>query len=598
MAPEQTQEHWEEIGFHKPIAGFWFRFVFIILEIIIYISIAAPLITYLYPFPESFAYKDTVWGLLRLTFVAFDIGTAGTMDRFISEARINNPTRMIKYIQYFIWYQMTTGLIQVTGIAIYALFFATQAGLAFLVWIMLFTSLIQYPGFLGVFSGVLNSLQQYDKRTIVDFTQNQIIQNITQAIFILAGRAYGQTHPEIGMLLGISIGAIIGTYIDDFIGVVISGYYFKKVMYLHGFTLKKCFTPEFGIDIVKECIVFGLKTSAPYLTIGMVDLFVLTLCLQHIPQYMSYVALYSFASGILSYMNLSILRVTPLYSESYNNGKKILAQNVLTQSWRFGGQILGLFFSLFLVLNHIFPEVFEALGLYTYIGALPFIIPIMIFNSIHMFITQTNDVLLGVGRPNVLFFGIFLEQLLVMLLYYLYVVVFKLAATLPGIIFLLVFMHEVAWILKDTLMYTYIHKKVFKLKFPLMQGVIAPSLSAFVCYMLGVLIKLFVFDPLFKYGVFVAIVPSAILLLMVVLLLYFPLTGYFGGWDTFSLTQFEKVVDMSGPSKPFVKLMYAMLKKFCKISKLHNRFPIENAQAIREAQELYELKKRREQIIQ
>jgi len=39
-----ASKYWEEIGFHKPIAGFWFRFIFIILEIILYVSIAAPLL--------------------------------------------------------------------------------------------------------------------------------------------------------------------------------------------------------------------------------------------------------------------------------------------------------------------------------------------------------------------------------------------------------------------------------------------------------------------------------------------------------------------------------------------------------------------------
>jgi hypothetical protein len=47
---------------------------------------------------------------------------------------------------------------------------------------------------------------------------------------------------------------------------------------------------------------------------------------------------------------------------------------------------------------------------------------------------------------------------------------------------------------------------------------------------------------------------------------------------------------MAGPSRIFVKNMYKILKIFCRHSKLHNRFPIENRQAVQEAEELYQLK--------
>ncbi len=73
-------------------------------------------------------------------------------------------------------------------------------------------------------------------------------------------------------------------------------------------------------------------------------------------------------------------------------------------------------------------------------------------------------------------------------------------------------------------------------------------------------------------------------------LVYFPLHGYFGGWDDASLDEFKKVVAISGPSKLIVKAMFKLTRKACKKSPLHNKFPLDDTEALKEAQELYDMK--------
>ena len=53
---------------------------------------------------------------------------------------------------------------------------------------------------------------------------------------------------------------------------------------------------------------------------------------------------------------------------------------------------------------------------------------------------------------------------------------------------------------------------------------------------------------------------------------------------------FEKVVEISGPSKFIVANMYKMLKNLCAKSPLHNKFPLDDEAALRESRELDILK--------
>ena len=77
-----------------------------------------------------------------------------------------------------------------------------------------------------------------------------------------------------------------------------------------------------------------------------------------------------------------------------------------------------------------------------------------------------------------------------------------------------------------------------------------------------------------------------IIMILVAIYVYFPLTAIFGGWDDASLKEFRKVVKISGPSKFIVTGMYKMLKKLCKMSPLHNKFPLDDEAALRESREL------------
>ena len=230
---------WEEIGFFKPIAGFWYNLFFTLINLALGAIISGVFLNYLLPFPESMGYRTAIMGIFVLMFTIFDLGTHMVIDRYIAETRIKDPDRMMKLIQYFIWYQMCTGLVQTTAISVYALFVVPETELAYGIWIMLIAASLQYPGFLGVFHAILQSLQHFNKTAILGFIHGEIFQRITEVGFILLGKWYGENNPQIGMIMGIAIGAAIGTYVDDFIAMILGAYFFADVMKNKGISVKR-----------------------------------------------------------------------------------------------------------------------------------------------------------------------------------------------------------------------------------------------------------------------------------------------------------------------------------------------------------------------
>jgi hypothetical protein len=73
-------------------------------------------------------------------------------------------------------------------------------------------------------------------------------------------------------------------------------------------------------------------------------------------------------------------------------------------------------------------------------------------------------------------------------------------------------------------------------------------------------------------------------------IVYFGLTGLFGGWDDRTLAEFEKAARMSGPSKFMVWPIFLTTRKFAKISPLHGKYSMPFEEALQEARELLALK--------
>lgn len=597
-AEKDANALWEEIGFHKPLAGFWYNLFFSLVSLILGIFITGVIINIFYPYPESNGYRNVTGGIFTVLFVVMDLGTHMTMDRFIAEAHIKNPERMLHYVQYFIWYQAFTGLVQTTFVSLYALFIVPQTELAYGVWLMLIVATYQYPGYLSVFSGVLGSLQQYNKTAILGFITGEAFQRITELSFVFLGRLWGMANPEVGEIMGIAIGACIGVYVDDFFAMWLSAWFFTKAMKTEHIRVRDCFRVGFDRHLVKEALVFGVKTGAPSLIGVITGLILLWEYILFIPQYTTFSTLAGIMSGISGFINWKTVSApTPLIAESYLNGKVKLTQYYIAQTWRYIMLLQFLFLPTILAIYFILNDFFVEFGMTYYLLAIPFFFPTLIRNFQQPYTSFADSIQLGTNHPTFLMGLRFTEELLKIFFMTLWLVWLRLPSRygITALLWIIPCGEYPAIMFKTVTAYVYIHKKIVPLKMGRWQTFAVPLLSGGIIFAILLAVVLGFFPVLEALLTFVpAVVICLVILIVIMLFGYLPLTALLGGWDAESLREFRRAVQMSGPSKFFVKPMFRVTERVCRWSPLHNRFPIPAEDATREARELLAIKKENE----
>ncbi|MHA1734113.1 MAG: hypothetical protein ACTSU5_19395 [Promethearchaeota archaeon] len=184
--PPDSSSSWGSIGLHRPIASFWFNFVLLLVAAVPAIVIVGYVLPQLIlPYPSALGFNALTSTYFALFFSLMDLATGPAVDRFVSQYAEVDPHRALKYIQFFMWYQMFTGLIQVTAIAIFCFTYLVHTTLNFAIWFFLLYSTTQYPGMLGTYNYTLRGFQRYDRANIVDIVQGVVFENITQVAFQL-----------------------------------------------------------------------------------------------------------------------------------------------------------------------------------------------------------------------------------------------------------------------------------------------------------------------------------------------------------------------------------------------------------------------------
>lgn len=585
---------WDQIGFHKPMAGFWFNITYTIIAIAASSVLMGVLMSNFYPYPESLGYRDIAYSLFGFLFMLFDIATGSVMSRFIPEVNIKDPEKLLHLIQYFIWYQMMSGLVQTTLVSLYAIFIVPTSSLAYVTWIMLICSTTQYPGFLGVFANVLDALQQHHKAQTSRFFAGTVVQRIMEIGFIIVGRIWGAANPQVGEILGIAVGAAIGLYVAQFTAMLISAYFFAGIMKMYGLKVRDCFRREFTWQEVKPALIYAFKTSIPGIVGGALNYLNLLLWITFFPQYTSVIVFAGIGGSIADTMDwFGVPAITPLVSESFMNGKSQLTQYYIGQLTRFNALLQGFFVPLITILGMVMTQAWLAIGMINYLPGIAFIFPRMIKLVLNKYNGIPGQVLYGADRPNIQV-ALGLAQSFTnsgMLIVYLVWLRLPIMLGIGGMAWVM----ELGWMPFDitfsTLAYAYIHKKLVKIKFPVAQigiGLVIPSALT----LAGLLIvKALVYDTLYEMGgFFLAAFPSLGAIAGMLLFLYFPLTGALGGWDKTNLDEFRKVSRMAGPSKWIVIPVYKIVQAICNRSKLHDRFAMPVEGVIKEAEELLVIK--------
>lgn len=583
---------WEHIGFHRQIGGFFYNYVPVILVGVVLLLGTGVLIPMLLPFPDAKGFAEIAKSMYALMFLLFDAGIGSAIGKFVPEYRVKDPKRALQYLSFFIWFQMFTGLVQITLIAIYVMYFLPLS-MSHLAWIYLIYSTIQYPGMFGIMRTALKSFQHYAKYMLTAFLAD-ITQLILEVCFILLGRWLGSLDPRIGSLMGTSIGLVIGLYVNDFVSFLISTYLLKIVLRDIGLNISLCLRPNFTKEIAKESLIYGLKTMPAGIYGNILGFFGFLITFNNLPQYAGWLGLMNLAKTFTKQIDLAGgIKADTEYaiSESYNNGKIRLSQfyMALSLKWRF---MLTTFFgvSIVILIPLALMNMLDIFGKNWLPGLA--LIPLM---SIQEFIkifeppcsfTKLNhpgvDQIIGLISSTASF------------LWYLYII-YGIGANLTIEIFIL--KDIPIQLLIIILQWIILNKMIMKVnpKNFIMQSFILPMpgiiVYAFFCVLYG--------KYIFSWGVvLIGAIPFAIISIIMMLLLwpsiiFCPLMALFGAWDKYNIDVFQKAIDISGPSKFMMKMLYKASYFVYKRSPLKDKFPIKGAdEAILEAEELENMKKK------
>ncbi|MFX0102698.1 MAG: hypothetical protein ACFFCS_24235 [Candidatus Hodarchaeota archaeon] len=580
---------WKKVGFHRPLASFWWNYSLILvlaLPGLLVVGVVIP--QFIMPFPTALGFSSLTTQYFGLFFTIMDMCTAPAVQRFVAEYSIKDPRRAVKYIQFFIWFQMFTGLIQVTGVAIYCIWFMPR-NIQYAMWFFLIYSTTQYPGMLASYNGALGGFQRFDQSNKVAMIQSVLLQSATQIIFILLGRWIGMQFPVVGELMGATYGYIIGTYLDDFLAMALAAHYFSKILKPLGFTLRDTIRPDFEFKIVKQCLIFGGKLVGAHIINTGVNFAVLLMVIEWLPNYATITGLYGIADGIARIITISFT-ITPAISESFNNKKENLTKFIVESQWK---HWFLLSFFLTVQIAIFIPPVLAAIG--GNYAAAAWMIPILLISRFFVFpINFGSDICQGCDKPEYRTYALAFEQTARFFSYFLLISPFGLLSIIGEqyAIVAYLFADLPAYLTKLTAQWYYVQKKTIKTRFSSpWQTFIVPVFTVLTLLPLSLLlVNIFnILHAEFRPDLTVPIIYAAVGLLMLLFtfpILIFFLYGLYGGWDDYQLLQFKNAMLISGPSKGFVKILYKTTKWAHEHSKLANKFPIPHEKAEKEAMEL------------
>jgi O-antigen/teichoic acid export membrane protein len=551
---------WDEIGFHRPLGGLLYNLTLIVLTILFGVVINLYILPkYVYPFPETLGWQDMTSQLFYLTFVIADLGIGAALQRFIGEIAVREPRKSLQYVRFFIWFQMFTGLIQITGIAAWVLCGGvTQSDLAYASWFFLLYSTIQYPGFLGVFRATLESYQQFHKSSAVRFLQGVVLESTTRIAFVFAGKFIGRALPGLGELMGITLGSILGAYADDFIAAAIAAKWTLPVLQKTvdpNIKLIDVFMPRFDKDVVKKSLWFGLRSMLPGLIAPAANLVVVLIYTQYLPNYSTIIGLFYVAQLISGALSTFSFPTTASLAEAYHNGKYALTRNYINRQYRWSSMVNG-FLGAFIIA--IAPLLANIAGSY-YSNAIIMIQIMVGFRFIEVLASVNDTVLIASGKPEYTILGILAEQtirigsLFIMLNW---------VPQLAGLAF--VFSIGLGWTVKWVVSFLLVKKRIPSLKINHWQSVTFPLIAASVEIFLLVMAQYNLLPLLSMY-----MHPTLASILMILaglivgpFLIFFPLHALLGGWDFETIDTLRKAKEISGPSKVFVMFIYWIAKGF------------------------------------
>ncbi len=573
------KDDWEVIGVHRQLGGFLFTLFLALILVLPQLLISNFLMPqYIQPYPQAAGWYNYAFNFFQIVWILFDFGTSYALAKYFSQYRVQNPEKAIHYVQIYVWWQIFTGIIQISLIAFMGSFIFPYTNLAHMSWIFVIYSFVQYPGVFLVFMFAFQGMQRSDYYLILYIAWEVVFLLIGQVVFCYIGRLWGAANPIFGEALGAGIGYAIARCFDYWMTFFISILIFKK----QGFSPKTCFRIDFTKEEFKESLRYGSKLGfgEGFVQIGwFLQVIITSIFVANYSNNLGWFNLVWTLGLIVQIVTLYSNTLLGAYSESSSHNKKTLTKLYIYQAFRWGN-----YFAFFLI------SVLFATGAKFLIGAageeygapaVKFLIPLLLFHIGGIYSWLVDPVFQGTGHTGYAMLTWIIEQIIRALLMYLFVIIFRdmvyvIIAYIPAVF------------IKDIIAWLIVRKKIIKFKLYPFKSFITPAISAILNYIVLFLVT----ELIWSIPLGDKIINTAIIFLLgifIFMFFYAFLDGFLGGYDDNTLQEFQRAVSMvtTRGIRIFPKMMHKAAELGCKISPFHNKFKIDiYEEAMKEAYDL------------
>jgi O-antigen/teichoic acid export membrane protein len=572
VTPSPTASRWSAIGFSRPLAGFLTLAGALFLLFAPYYWLTNILIPNdVQPFPQAKGIWDFAWEALQVAWFLFDAGSFEAFVKYFSEYRVKDPKESLRSTQFFVWWQLLTGLVQITFAVVAAVVILPHTRYAYTSSFVILVALGQYPGFFGVITFFFQAYQRFDYNIGLDLLADWVLRFVLQIPFVLLFRAWGAANPEYGEALGAAIGIGVGYHVATFVTFGIGVLLYRRL----GLRLLPLFLVHFDGGTAKRMLRFGLKVvlgKVFFRAAQTIDRVVISLLLINYTEWL----------GLGSQIHFNLLFLFPIayrffetamaaLSEAHGNDKQRLVQYYVARFFQVGSLYSAIGLSLLVALGPLF--VSEAMDP-QWARAADYLVIAAAAAAFYAPAWLSDMLQKGAGWPALWAVTLGVEQLLRIGLFWFLIPRWQFTGYYLALLLTIALKVAIAWVLN--------HRLIVRVKIYFWQMFAAPAIAGLCNFALLRLLA----AQLPLDGRLAVVVFFFCAALFSFLSCFFA-CGLAGGFDRQLAAELDEASRMGGVLRPLTRLFYYCARAGWGLSPLHNRFPMRIAEeALAEARAL------------
>lgn len=565
---KQASTPWDRVGFHRPLGGFLFALMLglvFFIPLIIYQNMILP--SFILPSAQALGIWGRVTQFFAFMWQFFDMGTSIAFIKYYSQYRVDQPRKGIQYAQLYVWWQLLSGAIQVSLIAIAASTFLPQTAYALYAWSIVLHAIVQVPGFFTIMRDAFAANQRFDFAQMLDMAVSLVLPMLVQPIFVTLMVIWGRGNPVFGPAMGGVLGMGVSAYVVQLLSFLLGLSLYRRL----GYNARILFLAHFDWGVIKSAFRFGVFEMLGSVAWAIGQAMEIVITQRSLINYAEIWGNWGLAQNfIFAFQVIATLfnNLMSSMSEAISSGYKVLSRYYSMMAYKWGGLISAFIGAVLLAVADRF--ILGASGP-DFTRAAIYVIPLVIWGAVQYPSWIGDNVQLAANKPYLKSILVAGEQTIRIILGFLLVGRFQVTG--------LIIAYFVGLLSKDIAAYFINNKVCFRQGFAFWQSLFAPVLAGALHYFVLRYLTGFIWKGEQLTSVlifFIAILPS------------FPLFaffyGLFGGWDDGTLAELQQAVPLSSFMKPLTWLFWKATALGARISPLHNRFPIrERETAMQEA---------------